>query len=140
MALWRPLLNLAAAQLLKDAELDAEPQDDRHFHPRGDRVELPDHQVVKLYRLNKDLVDNIIDRVVEFHPQRRMSPKLSPQKHNISKFEANSIRSANSVWHKYKPNLYSEYFVPHLTHVLQKLIDPGNQSAKSVCHKFIPAL
>ena len=73
MALWRPLLNVAAAQLLGDAELDAE-QPDCHLLPRGDPFELPDHQFVKLYRLNKDLVDNIIDRVNEFHSQRRMSP------------------------------------------------------------------
>ena len=59
MALWRPLLNLAAAQLLKDAELDAK-QPDCHFLPRGDSFDLPDHQFVKLYRLNKDLVDNIM--------------------------------------------------------------------------------
>ena len=87
MALCWPLLNLAAAHLLEDAELDAE-QPDRHFLPRGDPFELPDHQFVKLYCLNKDLVDNIIDRVSEFHPQRRMSPidvstKVSTQKHNI---------------------------------------------------------
>ena len=62
MALWKPLLNLAAAQLLEDAELDAE-EPNHHFLPRGDPFELPDHQFVKLYRLNKGLVDNIIDRV-----------------------------------------------------------------------------
>ena len=87
MALRRPLLNLAAAQSLEDAELDAE-QLDRHFLPRGDPFELPDHQFVKLYRLTKDLVDNIIDRVRKFHPQRRMAPidvstKVSTQKHNV---------------------------------------------------------
>ena len=85
MALWRPLLSLTAAQLLEDAELDAE-QPYRHFLPRGDPFELPDHQFVKLYRLNKDLADNIIVRVNEFHPQQRKSPidvstKISPQKH-----------------------------------------------------------
>ena len=42
MALWRPLLNLAATQLLEDTELDAE-QPDRHFFPRGDPFEMPDH-------------------------------------------------------------------------------------------------
>ena len=84
MALSRPLLNLATAQLLNDAELDAK-QLDRHFLPRSDPFELHDHQFVKLYRLNKDLVDNIIDRVSEFHPQRRIShinvsAKVSTQK------------------------------------------------------------
>ena len=83
-----PLLNLAATQLHEDAELYAGQRSDRHFLPRGGPFELPDHQFVKLYHLNKDLVDNIIDRVNEFHPQRRMSSidvstKVGPQKHNV---------------------------------------------------------
>ena len=65
MALWRPLLNLVVAQLLEDAELDAE-QLHRQFLPRGDPFELPHHQFIKLYRLNKDLVGNTIDSAFNF--------------------------------------------------------------------------
>ncbi|XP_051175804.1 putative nuclease HARBI1, partial [Leptopilina boulardi] len=68
----RPFANVLVADFLRDVERDAEFARQEFRRPL-DPFELPDHQFVQIYRLNKEMVDNIIDGMENFVPQRRVS-------------------------------------------------------------------
>ena len=72
MDVGRPFANIVIADFLRDIEADAA-YPNREFIPKRDAFELSENHFIKIYRVNKDLADNIINYVEEFRPTRRQS-------------------------------------------------------------------
>lgn len=71
--------NIIAANMLAEVEAYAE-RNARHFRTREDPFELPERQFLKLYRLDKRTVDNIVDIVEQYpHPTRSSALDASVQ-------------------------------------------------------------
>ena len=59
--------NLVALQMLNDAGFQNE-RNDRVFHERDDAFELSDRKFIKLFRLNKNTADNLINTAEQYIP------------------------------------------------------------------------
>lgn len=66
------IVNIVGADMLAEAERYVE-RNGRHFRTREDPFELPERQFIKLFRLDKRTVDNIIDIVEQYHHPTRSS-------------------------------------------------------------------
>lgn len=58
------LMNLEAVRLLEEVEIRA--RERRVFNARKDPFQLADKEFIRLYRINKRIMENVIDIVSEF--------------------------------------------------------------------------
>lgn len=65
------LINLEAVRLLEEVEVRA--RERRLFNERKDPFELSDKEFIRLYRVNKRIMENVIDIVSEYIGERRLS-------------------------------------------------------------------
>lgn len=72
MDLGRPFANIVIGDFLRDMENDAEYPNRPLTRPQ-DAFELSDHKFIQIYRVNKDMADNIIEKMEELYPQKRRS-------------------------------------------------------------------
>lgn len=63
--------NAIIADFIMEVDRDAEFRRQQFRQPL-DPFELPDHQFVQIYRLKKDMVDNVVNRMEDFLPQKRV--------------------------------------------------------------------
>ena len=68
-------INLGALHLLEEAEIRAMRRP-RLFHARDDPFELSNKDFIRLYRVNKEITENILNIVSEYNNEPRRASAL----------------------------------------------------------------